>query len=71
MRVKKEIVKLVTGQQNSGGVDTDGELHLWGRKEYAVVPEKFRFGNEYAISNEIMCVMSKDKSIGCFGMSRK
>ena len=28
VRVKKEIVKLVTGQQNSGGVDTEGELHL-------------------------------------------
>ena len=37
---KKEIVSLVTGQHLSGGVDTQGELHLWGKKEYSVVPEK-------------------------------
>ena len=38
--VKIVIVSLVTGQMLSGGVDTEGELHLWGRNEHAVVPEK-------------------------------
>ena len=38
--LKKEIVSLVTGNKLSGGVDTEGELHLWGKSEYAVFSEK-------------------------------
>ena len=38
--VKIVIVSIVTGHMVSGGVDTEGELHLWGRNEHAVVPEK-------------------------------
>lgn len=53
----KEIKSLVTGNKVSGGVDQEGELHLWGFDEYTVVPEKYKFGNEVGVSNDLTCVI--------------
>ena len=65
--MKKELVNIFTGYQLSGGVDSEGELHLWGKKENMVIPEKHRRGNEYGISNQLTCILKKDATIGCFG----
>ena len=40
--VRKEIVSVTTGHFVSGGVNREGELHLWGRKENVVIPDLIR-----------------------------
>ena len=48
-------------------MDTEGELHVWGKKEYVDIPGKYKFGVEGVVSNEMTCVLRKDRTIGCFG----
>ena len=45
-QIMKEIKSIVLGYQLSGGIDAEGELHLWGLKEYSVIPDKYKFGNQ-------------------------
>ena len=37
---RTEIVTLGCGNDMSAGVDREGELHMWGKKEYMAIPEK-------------------------------
>ena len=43
----------------------EGELHTWGIQELSVIPEKYRYSIEDVVFNMLMCVLRKDKTIGC------
>ena len=38
--VQKEIVDVQVGNYMSVGVDSNRELHMWGKKEYTNIPDK-------------------------------
>ena len=37
---KKEMIRISAGNVMSGGVDHEGNLHIWGKREYIVIPDK-------------------------------